>query len=226
MFRPEEIKLASIGTLTGILSQSIIGNTSSPKVYYYINDHLGTPQIITDEDGEVVWKADYMPFGGATVDPDSTTTNNFRFPGQYYDEEMGLHYNYFRYYDPNTGRYLRPDPSHNVQPRGTNIPYLLPSFLNTPQELNPYPYVLNNPLNLIDLNGLAPEGNCEEEECNTPWHECVPRCRNYFSVASDGAPPSPPSIIYDGAVSYFCMAICGINPCSFDDPKYDEPFWW
>jgi len=194
-------------------------------IHYFHADHLGTPQILSDQEGLIAWKATYKPFGEAEVNPNATVANNFRFPGQYFDKETGLHYNYHRYYEPGTGRYLTPDPSHNVQPRGTNIPYLLPSFLNTPQELNLYPYVLNNPLNLIDLNGLAPEGNCEEEECNTPWHVCVPRCRNYFSVAPDGAPPSPPSIIYDGAVSYFCMAICGINPCSFDDPKYDEPFW-
>jgi hypothetical protein len=61
----------------GILSQTVVANTSSPKVYYYLNDHLGTPQVITDENGGVVWKADFKPFGEATVDPASIVTNNF-----------------------------------------------------------------------------------------------------------------------------------------------------
>jgi RHS repeat-associated protein len=200
--------------------------------YFYQNDHLGTPQNITAINGATVWSAKYSSFGEANVEV-NTVENNLRFPGQYYDQETGLHYNWHRYYHPRVGRYLRPDPSQNVQPRGTNIPCLLPSFSNISQKLDPYPYGLNNPLNLIDLNGLATEapggtggGSCEEKGCTTTWHECVPRCRNYLSVAPDGGPPSPPSIIYDGAVSYFCMAICGINPCSFDDPKYDDPFWW
>jgi RHS repeat-associated protein len=135
MFKPEEIKLASIGTLTGILSQSIIGNTSSSTVYYYLNDHLGTPQVITDEDGEVVWRGDYRPFGEATVNPDSIVNSNFRFPGQYYDQETGLHYNWHRYYDPRVGRYLRPDP----------IGYL--------GGINLYAYCSDDPVNWIDPTG-------------------------------------------------------------------------
>jgi len=65
---------------------------------------------MTDDSGTVVWEGMYLPFGEATVHPQSKVVNNFRFPGQYYDEETGLHYNYHRYYDPRTGRYLTPDP--------------------------------------------------------------------------------------------------------------------
>jgi RHS repeat-associated protein len=80
------------------------------KMYYYGNDQLGTPQIMTDATNTVVWEADYKPFGEAEVNPNSSVVNNFRFPGQYFDAETGLHYNYHRYYDPKTGRYLTPDP--------------------------------------------------------------------------------------------------------------------
>jgi RHS repeat-associated protein len=80
--------------------------------------------------------------------------NNFRFAGQYYDQETGLHYNYHRYYDPRTGRYLTPDPSHTIQPIETEIPYLIPLLLTVPQELAHYIYVQNNPNNLIDQLGL------------------------------------------------------------------------
>jgi RHS repeat-associated protein len=78
--------------------------------YFYHNDHLGTPQKITAVNGAVIWSATYTSFGEATVDAFSTITNNLRFPGQYYDQETGLHYNWHRFYDPGTGRYLRADP--------------------------------------------------------------------------------------------------------------------
>ena len=77
---------------------------------YVHNDHLGTPQVMTNKAGNVVWRATYDPFGAATVDPSSTAEMNVRFPGQYFDQEAGLHYNYFRYYDPFTGRYITSDP--------------------------------------------------------------------------------------------------------------------
>jgi RHS repeat-associated protein len=79
------------------------------QIYYYHVDHLGTPQAMTDGSGTVVWKANYEPFGKATVTT-STIENNLRLPGQYYDRETGLHYNYFRDYDPTTGRYVEADP--------------------------------------------------------------------------------------------------------------------
>lgn len=64
---------------------------------------------MTDSSQQVVWRADYAPFGAAMISIE-TVQNPFRFPGQYYDQETGLHYNYFRYYDPTTGRYVTPDP--------------------------------------------------------------------------------------------------------------------
>lgn len=83
---------------------------ATETLYYYHNDQLGTPLRLTDGTGTVVWSAEYDPFGKATVSGASTITNNFRFPGQYYDEETGLQFNWHRYYDPSTGRYLTPDP--------------------------------------------------------------------------------------------------------------------
>jgi RHS repeat-associated protein len=85
-------------------------DVGASKVYYYGNDQLGTPEILTDSTNTVVWEAIYKPFGEVEINEHSTVVNNFRFPGQYYDTETGLHYNYHRYYDPSTGRYLTPDP--------------------------------------------------------------------------------------------------------------------
>jgi RHS repeat-associated protein len=106
--------------------------------YYYHNDHLGTPQILTDDSGTVSWKATYTPFG-ETVISIGTVENPFRFPGQYYDQETGLHYNWNRYYDPQTGRYLTPDP------------------IGLEGEINLFAYVQNNPINLVDSRGLKVE---------------------------------------------------------------------
>ena len=104
-------------------------------VYYYHNDHLSTPQILTDDSGAVAWRAAYEPFGEAQISVENVE-NNLRFPGQYFDQEVGLHYNYFRTYDPTTGRYLESDPI------GLN------------GGLNTYGYVSGNPLSFTDPFGL------------------------------------------------------------------------
>ena len=107
-------------------------------VYYFHNDHLGTPQVLTDDSQTIAWKAVYTPFGGAVASI-QTVENPFRFPGQYYDTEAGLHYNYFRYYNPQTGRYITPDP------------------IGLEGGINLFSYVENNSVNGTDLWGLLTE---------------------------------------------------------------------
>jgi RHS repeat-associated protein len=106
------------------------------QIYYYHVDHLGTPQAMTNSTGATVWKADYEPFGKATVKI-GTVENNLRLPGQYYDRETGLHYNYFRDYDPGTGRYIEFD------------------LIGLRGGLNGYAYVRGNPISRIDPLGLS-----------------------------------------------------------------------
>jgi len=114
-------------------------------VYWHHNDHLGTPQAMTDINGTKVWEMSQTPFGIATVneDPDGDgllVVNNFRFPGQYYDAETGLNYNYFRTYDPALDRYFQHDP---IGLRGGP---------------NPYAYVDGNPVLYSDPSGLVRRG--------------------------------------------------------------------
>jgi len=119
-----------------------LSTMSNNQIYWHHNDHLGTPQAMTDINGTKVWEMSQTPFGIATVneDPDGngiTVSNNFRFPGQYYDAEIGLNYNYFRTFDPTLGRYTQSDP---IGLRGG---------------LNTFAYVLSNPISFIDPVGLS-----------------------------------------------------------------------
>ncbi len=111
------------------------------NVYTVHSDHLDTPKQMTDSAGKVVWLAEHTAYGESTpnedVDGDGTTvTLNVRYPGQYYDSETGLHYNYFRYYDPKIGRYITADP------------------IGLRAGPNVYTYASNNPIIYIDPFGL------------------------------------------------------------------------
>jgi len=115
-------------------------NGATETITYLHTDHLNTPRTGTDSNGTIVWRWEGGAFGGDSADVDGDgqkTVVNFRFPGQYYDGESGLHYNYFRYYDPATGRYITSDP------------------IGLAGGLNTYGYVGGNPVNRIDPLGLA-----------------------------------------------------------------------
>ncbi|VVM99668.1 hypothetical protein PS662_03279 [Pseudomonas fluorescens] len=82
--------------------------------FYYQLDHLGTPQELTDYSGDIIWAAQYNAYGRLTRlnrDTHQILDQPLRFQGQYFDAESGLHYNRHRYYQPDVGRYLTPDPS-------------------------------------------------------------------------------------------------------------------
>ena len=91
------------------------------KRYGVVTDHLGTPRMLTTEAGKIAWQAqldvygvireaDVARAGSGAAETTERTSNPWRYPGQYEDAETGLYYNRFRYYDPETGRYLSEDP--------------------------------------------------------------------------------------------------------------------
>jgi RHS repeat-associated protein len=126
------------GTITAeyvYLNGQPLAKIERANTYYYHNDHLGTPQKLTDSTGQVVWAADYKPFGETTVTV-STITNNLGFPGQYRDAETGPNYNYYRDYNPVIGRYIEADPIGLSG--GDNL----------------YSYVADNPVFWVDPLGL------------------------------------------------------------------------
>jgi RHS repeat-associated protein len=80
------------------------------EVYMALCDHQGMPRRLIGADGTVAWSAQFSAWGRTTGQHHRQTGCNIRFPGQWLDEESGLFYNRFRYYDPRWGRYLTPDP--------------------------------------------------------------------------------------------------------------------
>jgi RHS repeat-associated protein len=134
-----------------------IWQTDADKIYYVHADHLGTSQRLTDKDGKQVWAMQAEAFGNTTPKADSTITNNLRFPGQYFDEETQTHYNYYRDYDPITGRYVEKDP------------------IGLEGGINNYVYVDNKPLNFSDeygLMGIFPKPKPKPKPKSDPWKDC------------------------------------------------------
>ncbi|MFG2264766.1 putative T7SS-secreted protein [Streptomyces sp. NPDC048720] len=111
------------------------------RFFAIVTDLVGTPSELIDEQGDIAWRARSTLWGTTAWATNSTTYTPLRFPGQYYDPETGLHYNYFRHYDPETARYVSPDP------------------LGLNPAPNPVAYVVN-PQSWIDPLGLAPDA-CE-----------------------------------------------------------------
>ena len=135
------------------------------EMYFYHNDHLGTPQKMTSVSGAVVWSANYSSFGKTEVDPASSIENNLRFPGQYYDGETKQHYNWNRFYEPGTGRYIAADP------------------IGFGGGMNLYAYVRGNPINAIDSKGLCPPN----WELDDEGIECWPK--DYSPICPYGMTP-------------------------------------
>lgn len=101
--------LKALGVLVIAVVASGCKEESDATIYYVHTDHLGTPTVITDDEQTPVWEGQRDPFG-ETVVTNEEIAFDVRFPGQYLDQESGLHYNYFRNYTPATGRYVQSDP--------------------------------------------------------------------------------------------------------------------
>jgi len=181
----EPILLASLFDIQGILSNAVVSATKTERIFYYINDHLGTPKKIIGESSQIVWEASYKPFGEVTLRIEQEE-NDFRFPGQYYDQETVLHYNYHRYYDSMHGRYLRADPIGLI---GLN-----PNF---------YGYSQDDPINLIDPFGLR---------ASHKWHyERVVECIHQFERVISACGDCPSTSCKKNANEYFANCLANIE---------------
>ncbi|MFC1699881.1 toxin TcdB middle/N-terminal domain-containing protein [Candidatus Omnitrophota bacterium] len=115
--------------------------TSEPTnttTYYYHTDHLGSSNVISDDQGNIAQLLEYKPYG-LTNREEGSYNNNYRFTGQLFDSTSNLYYYGARYYDPEIGRFTQPDTI-------VQAPY-------DPQSFNRYAYCRNNPINYVDPTG-------------------------------------------------------------------------
>ena len=112
-----------------------IGEFGAVK-YFYETDHLGSPMVVTDDTGNVVWRGDFTPFGEKVTGADAWVfVDAHGFTGKDWDEEVGLYYFNARWYDSESGRFISEDQE------------------NDPNNPNLYVYCANNPLLHIDPTG-------------------------------------------------------------------------
>lgn len=132
------------GAQTTTVASSVTVTGGAAQVYYIYSDQIDTAKEIVNAAGVKVWQADTEPFGANPPNENpagqGAFTYNQRFPGQYFDRETGLHYNYHRDYDPQTGRYIQSDP------------------IGLEGGINTYGYVAGNPVTFVDPDGLQLKG--------------------------------------------------------------------
>ena len=175
----EYVYLDDIPVARNLRNVNAAGATTSQRLIYLHGDQLNTPRLATDATQRVVWRRDSDPFGvgGLNQNPDGDGISevvNLRFPGQYFDAEADLVYNYFRDSDRNTGRYTQGDPMG------------LGGGINRYIYASAKPGIYFDPLGLADVGyPTFPEGRigkCIHEDCGS-------RPASYNKNAP--APPTP-----------------------------------
>ena len=141
--------IALLSALMGLMGVLPTAQAEELQLYFVHSDHLNTAQALTDNNQQAVWSVEQTPFGETTVneDPDAdgvVLNYNLRFPGQYFDQETGLNYNYYRDYDPSLGRYVQSDP------------------IGLEGGVNTYGYAYQNPIRFTDFYGLKVDWNCTQ----------------------------------------------------------------
>ncbi|MFD7232458.1 RHS repeat-associated core domain-containing protein [Streptomyces sp. NPDC059881] len=126
------------------------------RFFGVVTDLVGMPTELVTLDGDVAWRSRATVWGGTAWNRSAEAYTPLRFPGQYADPETGLHYNHFRHYDPETARYVTPDP------------------LGLAPAPNHYAYV-PDPLTVMDPNGLQPCEDLDPVEITVKWMPGMPK---------------------------------------------------
>ncbi|MFI1303880.1 DUF6531 domain-containing protein [Streptomyces sioyaensis] len=135
------------------------------RFFAIVTDLVGTPTELVDEQGAIAWRSRTTLWGVTARNRDAIAHTPLRFPGQYEDPETGLHYNYFRHYDPETARYTTPDP------------------LGLDPAPNPRTYP-HNPHTWFDALGLAPSCQDLEDLAKDVVNVLPEGSRGYATVAA------------------------------------------
>src|SRR2546426_8012462 len=169
-----------------LLAEYTLGHSSSYTIFVH-KDHLGSTRLVSNLNQSIADNLDYLPYG-EQISGASVTTH--KFTGDERDSETGLDHTWFRQYSPLLGRWITPDP--------------FAGYIDNPQSLNRYAYVLNNPLRFIDPFGLftcvylsddgdtveSVDSNSSAEECDaTGGEEGVPD--QSVTVSGDNPPGDP-----------------------------------
>ncbi|XXU32019.1 RHS repeat-associated core domain-containing protein [Sorangium sp. So ce887] len=190
-------------------------------------DHLGSVDALTDEDGAVIERRSYDPFGqrrdpvwGEPVPASFSSETTRGFTGHEGDDELGLVNMKGRIFDPRIGRFLTTDPIVQAPLSG--------------QSWNPYSYVRNSPLNYVDPSGFQPAAqedqvdpdefhkdpavrrmlNCGGPECNHPFFHPTesPRVEGSFEAAEVGATTAPVDVGTTGTSSGYAPQPVTVSP--------------
>ena len=188
-------------------------NTATPVLLMVHDDHLGRPVRMTNSAKASVWDVTYTPWGAPHALTGAQTLNT-RFPGQWFQLESGLHYNWHRHYDPSLGRYTQPDPL---------------GFVDGPSV---YAYAGNSPLRYVDRLGLAsgtgngtlgnptggptcPPKDDEDERCKKVRKECKDKCVDIYVEDPNSLPGAGRD--YDARLRR-CIKECSAKQGCFDFP--------
>ena len=159
----DDFRPLSIGTTSGSLTKEyvFIGSKriayvslTSGNPYYYLSDRLGSTAVVSSGDGKAVqWEADFFPFGAQRTVITNLVATPYEFTGYEYDSGIGYNYAVARFEAGRWGRFLSADP------------YLGSADINSPQSLNRYSYVANDPTNAVDPLGLVSQGCLDFVSC-------------------------------------------------------------
>ena len=168
-------------------------------IYFYHPDHLGTTNALTDVNGNMYQFFLNLPFGETMAEQTSISyyQTEFKFNGKELDSETGMYYYGARYYDPSLSIWMSVDP-------------LAEQFLN----FSPYNYTMNNPINMVDPDGRAPESKND-------WVKNLLTCKYEWKNEVTGESTTPDGYRYVGKSNHSIVEDLVGEKTTFTDSSWD-----